>query len=73
MSWVIFDNKRSPYNDVSKFLFSDAATAETTQSPMIDFLSNGMKMRRVDSYHNNTNPYLYMAFAETPFKNANAI
>ena len=72
MSWVIFDNKRSPYNDVSKFLFSDAATAETTQSPMINFLSNGMEMRRVGSYHNNTNPYLYMAFAETPFKNANA-
>jgi hypothetical protein len=71
-AWVIFDNKRNPYNDVTEFLFADATTATTTQNPMIDFLSNGMKMRRVDSWHNNTDAYLYMAFAETPFKNANA-
>jgi len=39
---------------------------------MIDFLSNGMKMRVDDSWINNTRSYLYMAFAETPFKYANA-
>jgi len=71
-NWVMFDNKRNTHNPETKFLFPDVVTAEYDQNPMIDFLSNGMKMRVDDSYINNTRSYLYMAFAETPFKYANA-
>ena len=74
LNWVIFDNKRDTNNPMGKFLFADATNTETTQDPMLDFLSNGMKMRRADSWHNNTysDGYLYYAIAEQPFKYSNA-
>jgi len=39
----------------------------------VDFLSNGFKLRTTDTDHNGDGAtYVYMAFAETPFKYANA-
>ena len=38
----------------------------------IDFLSNGFKMRSTSAYYNANEIYIYMAFAEMPFKYANA-
>ena len=39
----------------------------------IDILSNGFKIRNAGNSTNDTGrPYIYMAFAENPFKNANA-
>ena len=47
---------------------------EYTHSALrIDFLSNGFKVTGTSSILNsNDNKYLYMAFAETSFKYANA-
>ena len=40
---------------------------------LIDFLANGFKMRNTDNDINNSSgTYMYLAFAETPFKTANA-
>ena len=72
--WVIFDNKRDPSNPVNRFFHANTNDSEKNQDPMLDFLSNGMKMRRVDSWHNNTysDGYFYYAVAEQPFKFSNA-
>ena len=74
--WVIHDNKRNPYNVADNHLEANTANAENGDSRPIDvdFLSNGFKIRTNGSYYenNNTNTYIYMAFAETPFKYANA-
>jgi len=72
--WCIFDNKRDPFNDqASQVLYVNASDAEGTGGIDIDFLSNGMKMRDAGNNHNSSSGvYIYMAFAEAPFKYANA-
>jgi len=47
--------------------------ANFVSSMRIDFLSNGFKLRETDGYVNgNGSSYIYMAWAETPFKTATA-
>jgi hypothetical protein len=70
-SWHLLDDQRSPYNDADLFLFPNGSTEETQSSPGIDFLSNGFKCRENAGGFNQSN-YLYIAFAEFPFKYANA-
>jgi len=72
--WCIFDNVRDTFNDQnSQVLFVNAPDGEGTGGIDIDFLSNGMKMRDNGNNHNNSSGvYIYMAFAEAPFKYANA-
>ena len=65
--WFMFDNKRSSFNAVDDSLFPNTTGAEST-SHIIDFLSNGFKIRDSDGTVNSTsNTYIYMAFAESPF------
>jgi hypothetical protein len=71
-NWRTFDAKRSTFNEVDKRLYLDSSNSESTGSD-IDFLSNGVKMRMTDSGMNASGgTYLYLAFAELPFKNARA-
>jgi hypothetical protein len=71
-SWTIEDAARSPSNASDKFLFANLTNAENSGTARSDFLSNGFKIR--DSSNNNDSgvTYVYMAFAESPFKYANA-
>jgi hypothetical protein len=70
--WVIQDSSRSSFNVVDKYLAADDILAETTSSQVnVDFLSNGFKLRSAFDIV-NAGSYIYMAFAENPFKNANA-
>ena len=71
--WLLLDNKRDVDNVAQARLFPNLSDAEsTTQSPM-DILSNGFKLRVSDTnYNENTGTYIYLAFAEMPFKYANA-
>jgi hypothetical protein len=73
-SWFMYDNKRDTFNAVDEGLFADVVTAEATQTNgMIDFLSNGFKIRSTGTAINaSSGTYAYMAFAESPFKYANA-
>jgi len=72
-SWHLFDNKRSGYNEKNDFLLANLTDAEYsgTTYPRFNLLSNGFK-----AINNSTNTnasggtYIYMAFAEAPFKNA---
>jgi hypothetical protein len=71
-SWFINDNKRNSYNVVDSQLFANNGDPEA-DSRGLDFLSNGFKIRDNSTSHNgNGNTILYMAFAEMPFKYANA-
>jgi hypothetical protein len=70
--WPMHDDKRSPYNVTEATLYANAADAEVNPSTEdIDFLSNGFKMRGTTIARNSSgSTYIYMAFAENPFKNA---
>ena len=72
--WVMMDAARDPFNVATKRLRSDSTAAETTDSALTcDFLSNGFKPYGA-SYHINGNnqQYMFLAFAESPFKHTNA-
>ena len=68
--WVMFDTARDPYNVMQLYLYANLSNAEATAAAqVIDILSNGFKMRGIDSYINGSGAtYIYMAFAENPFK-----
>ena len=76
--WVIIDNKRSTpsgNNLIDKSLLANASDAEYAPGSgwVADFLSNGFKFRMSanhSSANGNGDPYIYMAFAENPFKNS---
>ena len=71
--WFMFDNKRSTFNAVDDSLFPNTSGAEST-SHIIDFLSNGFKIRDSDGTVNSTgNTYIFMAFAEAPFVSSGGI
>jgi len=65
--WHIFDNKRDPFNACDTYLTANQTSAEASGVDYVDFLSNGLKMRRNGNDINGTNAtYIYMAFAEEP-------
>ena len=67
-TWIMLDNKRGSYNVNQSKLFADDSSVENTDtSNGIDFLSNGLKLRRNNSEINTSGQsYIYMAFAEEP-------
>ena len=66
-TWVIWDNKRTPINQIGTGLRADTTAADTTGYD-IDFLSSGFKIRDSESSVNGSgNTIIYMAFAEHPF------
>ena len=72
--WQIVDSARDTYNVVDSALFPNSSNAEGTSATIHrDFLSNGFKVRTSDTSQNASGrTYIYMAFAEMPFKYANA-
>jgi hypothetical protein len=74
-SWIIYDTERFTSNVMDDRLFAEASVAEQNNANYnIDFLSNGFKIRDGSANYgfNNSNTYAYIAFAEQPFKYANA-
>jgi len=70
--WEIHDNKRLGYNPADETLDANTSAAEATGNDL-DILSNGFKVRNIYGTSNtNGNTYIYLAFAENPFKYANA-
>jgi len=71
--WTIWDTSRSTSNPTVLELYANSTGSEGTDSNGIDILSNGFKPRRNSEYANWTGTtYVYMAYAEAPFKYANA-
>ena len=72
-AWWIVDSVRETTNPLEYGLQANSAATELTASKPLDFLSNGFKPKVSTGYHNdNGATYVFMAFAEQPFKFANA-
>ena len=72
-NWRIFDNKRSPFNQVDDHLFASSNSAENDETGC-DFLSNGFKWKNSDTHQNGSGAtYIYMAFAEHPFVSSKGV
>jgi hypothetical protein len=71
--WYMIDTSRSPYNEAINPLAANLSSQESSLGTNIDFLSNGFKPRQTGGHINASGgTYIYMAFAESPFKYANA-
>ena len=69
--WQMFDNKRIGYNVDNYELEANDSAAEDTSTEFIDIVSNGFKNRDTTD-PNVAETYIYLAFAESPFKYSNA-
>ena len=76
--WGIYDSKRNGFNNDDSgngVLYPNGTYAQQTQaSRAIDLLSNGFKLRtsNVTFNENGNGDYIFIAFAENPFKYTNA-
>jgi hypothetical protein len=71
--WRMYDTSRDPYNIVSNVLYANLSNAEGSAPDMCDIVSNGFKIKNTSSGQNaNGATYIFVAFAESPFKYANA-
>jgi hypothetical protein len=70
--WNIYDNRRLGYNPASKGLYPNASDAENDASGRYkDLVSNGFKIRGTSGEQNASGgAYIFMAFAESPFRNS---
>jgi len=72
-NWWIYDTSRSTYNAADSLLFPNLNIAEYSGGVELDILSNGFKFRNFANDGNKSgDTFIYAAFAENPFKNANA-
>ena len=70
--WYMYDSVRNTYNVVNHDLIANLSNAEGSTN-MLDFTSNGFKIRNSASAVNSSGAtYIYACFASNPFKNSNA-
>jgi hypothetical protein len=68
--WLILDSSRNTFNVMNNQLYANASDAESGGATA-DFLSNGIKIRETGGGTNASGgSYVFMAFAENPFKNS---
>jgi len=72
--WYMFDNKRNEFNVINGRIFANDNAAEQTNANILDFTSNGFKIRTSDAEINGSGQtIIYMAFAENPLVGTNNI
>jgi len=73
-SWFMWDSLRHPENVIDLAVWVDATNGDTSHAEYeIDFLSNGFKIRGQNAGSNASGEtHIYMAWAESPIKYANA-
>jgi hypothetical protein len=70
--WNLVDTSRGTYNAVGPYFYANSSASEGNVA-IYDILSNGFKIRESGAGTNaNGSLYVYAAFAENPFKYANA-
>jgi len=70
-NWSIKDSSVNTYNAAVLRLYPNTSGAETSGADL-DYLSNGFKCRSTSNEVNAAGTYIYMAFAENPFKYSSA-
>jgi hypothetical protein len=69
--WYIHDTRMSQFNVAKENLIANSADSEGSGFNWLDMISNGFKCRTSDGGTNASGgTYIYVAFAEHPFKNA---
>ena len=68
--WIIYDSTRNPVNGDMSGLYPNQAAGEGT-GYVVDLLSNGFKIRDLETLQNRGSTYIYAAFAENPFGGLN--
>ena len=71
--WRMIDNKRDTYNLSTKELKPNDNAAEGTSGFQCDLVANGFKIRTSSTSCNDSETYIYMAFAEHPFVSSEGI
>lgn len=72
-NWVIWDTARDTFNVMSARTWANLPNAESTANPGFDITANGFKIRdTTQDLNTNAGTYIFLAFAETPFKYARA-
>ena len=72
-AWQIYDTKRYTINPFGTTIAPNSNAVEGSFSARLDILSNGFKVRTTNTALNGSGEdYIFMAFAESPFKTANA-
>ena len=75
--WRLFDGKRNTFNPVNRSLRANTTTADFTGNTyyLLDFLSNGFKIRGAASTDMNSSGhfYAYVAFAENPIHDGTSL
>jgi hypothetical protein len=67
-SWLVLDAARDTYNVAQRYLIPNASDAEGTAA-ILDFVSNGFKLRFTGSSANSSGlNYIYACFASNPLK-----
>jgi hypothetical protein len=71
--WLMKDSKRDESNGNTLYSMANRTDADTDNTVEIDYLSNGFKQRSTNNVNNaNASTYIFLAFAESPFKYSNA-
>ena len=71
-NWYVYDSTRNTYNAGTYLVFPNLSDSESQSTDHFDWLSNGFKVRG-DTLSPNGTTVFFMAFAERPFKYANAV
>ena len=70
-SWFVLDSKRDPSNETLRELKWDLVNAEVANAAFMDFTATGFKLRTTGGAVNAAGQsYIFMAFAEDPYKYA---
>jgi len=71
--WFMLDNRRDTDNVMFNYLRAESSAAEVTSLELVDFLSNGFKIRRTgDAVNASGGSYIFLSIASQPFKFSNA-
>ena len=75
-AWRIYSNKisnQNGFNDLDRLLYANTNEAESGTGHVVDFLSNGIKIRGDNEDVNDAESYIYMAWAEHPFVSSKGV
>ena len=73
-NWHMYDNKRDTFNPTDQALQPNTSSAEFTETNVLDFLSNGFKLRVTGGGHNGSGvSYIYMAFSDQSIVSSNGV
>ena len=75
-AWRLYSNKisnQNGFNDLDRVFYPNGSDEESGTGHVVDFLSNGIKIRGDNEDVNDAESYIYMAWAEHPFVSSEGV